>query len=213
MFHRVVMFFLAALICTRVASGSDLPVAIFSAGDLSGWNDKGFKGKTKYALTTEDGRTVLKAESRKGASGLVKKVSVDARKLPILRWSWKISHSLKKEDVKVKKGDDFAARVYVVFPRTIFWKTRAINYVWANRMAKDSSAPSPYTGNAMIVAVESGDDKAGTWVTEERNIYDDYRRLFGEEPPPLGGVAVMSDTDDTEDEVTAWYGDINLGEK
>lgn len=213
MFHRAVVFFLVTLICTKLASGAELPVGIFSAGDLNGWNDKGFKGKTKYCLISEEGKTVLKAESKKGASGLVKKVSVDSKKLPLLRWSWKISHSLKKEDIRSKKGDDFAGRVYVVFPRTIFWKTRAINYVWANKMAKDSSAPSPYTGNALIVAVESGDDKTGTWVTEERNIYEDYKRLFGEEPPTLGAVAVMSDTDDTEDEVTAWYGDITLVEK
>jgi DUF3047 family protein len=209
----MILLIAATIYMPGIPLAADLPVGIFSAGDLSGWNDKGFKGKTKYSLITDDGRTVLKAESKKGASGLVKKVSVDPKKLPILRWTWKISHSLKKEDVKSKKGDDFAARVYVVFPRTIFWKTRAINYVWANKMPKESSAPSPYTGNAMIVAVESGDDKTGTWVTEERNIHEDYRKLFGEEPPSLGGVAVMSDTDDTEDEVTAWYGDISLGEK
>jgi hypothetical protein len=207
------VFFVMLLVTAGFGQAADLPVGIFSAGELSGWSDKGFKGKTKYSLATDEGRTVLKAESCKAASGLIKKVSVDPKKLPIIRWSWKVSHSLKKEDIRSKKGDDFAARVYVVFPRTIFWKTRAINYVWANKMPKDSSAPSPYTSNAMIIAVETGDAKAGTWVTEERNVYEDYRKLFGEEPPTLGGVAVMSDTDDTEDEVVAGYGDITLAEK
>jgi hypothetical protein len=61
--------------------------------------------------------------------------------------------------------------------------------------------------------VESGDEKAGTWVSEERNIREDYRRFFGEEPPRVGAVAVMTDTDDTGDEVTAWYGDITISEK
>src|SRR6185369_8789890 len=104
-----------------------------------------------------------------------------------------IDHTLKREDIKSKKGDDFAARVYVVFPRTFFWRMRAINYVWSAKMPKGSSAPSPYTANSVIVAVESGDDKVGSWVSEERNIYEDYRKIFGEAPPPAGGVAIMTD--------------------
>ncbi|HEY5973744.1 MAG TPA: DUF3047 domain-containing protein [Geobacteraceae bacterium] len=196
------------------ANGADLLVGRFSSADLAGWSDKDFKGKTVYTLVTDGDRTVLKAESRHAASGLIKKVSVDPQKLPLLRWTWKVAHSLKKEDVKSKKGDDFAARVYVVFPRgALFWKTRAINYVWANKLAKGTAVPSPYTKNAMIVAVETGDDRAGSWLSEERNVYEDYRQLFGEEPPTVGAVAVMSDTDDTEDEVTAWFGDITLAGK
>jgi hypothetical protein len=62
----------------------------------------------------------------------------------------------------------------------------------------------------MMVAVESGDENAGTWVTEERNVYEDYRRLFGEDPPDIGAVALMTDTDNTGGEATAYYGDITL---
>ena len=99
----------------------------------------------------------------------------------------------------------------MVFPRTLFWKTKAINYIWANRLPAGESLPNAYTSNAVMVAVESGNDKAGTWVREERNIYEDYRALFGKEPPDLGAVAIMTDTDNTGEEATAWYGDITLG--
>jgi hypothetical protein len=61
-----------------------------------------------------------------------------------------------------------------------------------------------------MVAVESGDGKAGQWVTEERNIFEDYKRFFGEDPPQLGAVALMSDTDNTGDEAVAYFGDISL---
>ncbi|MBI1921108.1 MAG: DUF3047 domain-containing protein [Geobacter sp.] len=212
-------FCVMLLLALPVTSFSgELVVGKFSASDLSGWTDEIFKGKTSYAIVTENNRTVLKAHSDKAASGLIRKVKLDPREYPILRWSWKVEHTLKKEDIKIKKGDDFAARVYVVFPKTAFpklflWKVRAINYVWSSRMPKDTSAPSPYTKNNMIVAVESGDEKAGQWVMEERNIYEDYRKLFGEEPPKTGAIAIMSDTDDTQDEVTAWYGDITLSDK
>ena len=197
---------LGAIQCTA----AELILGEFSSGNLTGWSDKIFKGKTTYTLIKENDKSVLKAHSEKGASGLLKKVKLDPKEYPVLRWSWKVEHALKGEDVTRKSGDDFAARVYVVFPRTFFWQTRAINYVWASRLPKGSSVPSPYTSKALIVAVESGDEKAGQWVNEERNIYEDYRKLFGEEPPMLGAVAIMTDTDDTRDEATAYYGDIFL---
>jgi hypothetical protein len=201
------MLIAALVLATATAAPvPEIPIARFSTSELSGWSDKVFKGKTSYSL--EEG--VLKAHSVKGASGKIKKVSIDTKKYPKLSWSWRIDHTLKGEDIKKKSGDDFAARVYVVFPRTFFWRMRAINYVWAAKMPKGSEAPSPYTSNSVIVAVESGDEKAGSWVSEERNIYEDYKKIFGEEPPLLGGVAIMTDTDDTQDEATAWYGDITL---
>lgn len=200
----IATLFLAA--SSNAAPVTEIPIGRFSASDLSGWSDKAIKGKTAYTL--EEG--ALKAHSVKAASGKIKKVSIDTRKFPKLTWSWRIDHTLKREDIKLKSGDDFAARVYVVFPRTFFWRMRAINYVWAAKMPKESEAPSPYTANSVIVAVESGDEHAGKWVFEERNVYEDYKRIFGEEPPLLGGVVVMTDTDDTLDEATAWYGDITL---
>lgn len=184
----------------------DIPVARFSQEGLSAWSDKKFKGKTDYTLA----EGALVAHSASGASAKIKKISIDTQKYPRLSWSWRIEHTLKREDIARKNGDDFAARVYVIFPRTFFWRMRAINYVWSNKMPKGSHAPSPYTKNSVAVAVESGDSKAGSWVLEERNIYEDYKRIFGEDPPLAGGIAVMTDTDDTQDETTAWYGDITL---
>lgn len=204
----LLLFFLAS--CFALAA--ELAVGRFSAGDLSGWKDEPFRGKDKtaYSLVEQDGRKVIEARSRHSASGLLKKVDLDPAQYPLLRWSWKIAHPLKREDVTKKTGDDFAARVYLVFPGTFFWRTRAINYVWAARLPRNSVVQSPYTANVAIVAVESGNRSAGTWAVEERNICDDFRRAFGEEPPRLGAIAIMTDTDDTGDDVTAWYGDITL---
>lgn len=196
----------AAALAAGAAATQDITVGHFSAGDISGWTEKTFKGHTSYSL--DDGH--LKAHAVKAASGMIRKVNLDPKKYPRLTWSWRVDHTLKHEEIRLKSGDDFAARVYVIFPRTFFWRMRAINYVWAAKMPKGSEARSPYTSNSAIVAVESGDEKAGTWVFEERNIYEDYKKIFGEEPPPLGGVAIMTDTDDTRDEATAWYGDITL---
>jgi len=190
--------------------GENLVLGNFSAGDLTGWNPKVFKGETSYTLVSDGDRRVLKAHSRATASGLYKEVTLKPRKFPVLRWSWKIGGTIRNGNERTKEGDDYAARVYLVFPRTLFWRTKAINYIWANTLPKGESLPNAYTANAMMVAVESGDGKAGTWVTEERNVYEDYRRLFGEEPPEIGAVALMTDTDNTGGEATAYYGDITL---
>lgn len=195
-------------------AGETLPgqitVAAFSKGDLSGWSKKIFKGETEYTIIQVDGRKALRAVSKNAASGLVRKIEKNPAEYPILRWSWKIEHTLKREDGTKKSGDDFAARVYVVFPQVLFWKTRAINYVWSAKLPKGTAIPNAYTANAVMVAVESGDGKAGTWVNEERNIFEDYTRFFGENPPSLGAVALMSDTDNTGDEAVAYFGDIFL---
>ncbi|MCM0081738.1 DUF3047 domain-containing protein [Geomonas sp. Red32] len=200
------LLFSALILAATSTPTADIPVGRFSHSDMTGWSDKAVKGKTSYSI--EDG--VLKAHANKAASGKIKKLSVDTKKYPILTWSWKIEHTLQHEDVTKKQGNDFAARVYVIFPRTFFWRMRAINYVWSAKMPKGSEAKSPHAANSVIVAVESGDEKVGKWVSEERNVYEDYKRIFGEEPPLMGGVAIMTDTDDTQDEVTAWYGDITL---
>jgi hypothetical protein len=100
--------------------------------------------------------------------------------------------------------------VYVVFPSTFFWRTRAVNYIWANRLPRGAFLPNTFTGNAVMVAVESGDGNAGRWIDEERNLAEDYRRAFGEDPPRIGAVAIMTDTDNTGEEAVAWYGAIRF---
>ncbi len=68
------------------------------------------QGRDPYSLAREGGGTVLQASSKNAASGLLKKVKIDASEYPILRWSWKIDHTLKGEDAARKEGDDFAAQ-------------------------------------------------------------------------------------------------------
>jgi hypothetical protein len=61
-----------------------------------------------------------------------------------------------------------------------------------------------------MIVVESGPDRVGQWVTEERNVYEDFRRAFGREAPMISGLALMTDTDNTGETATAWYGDISF---
>ncbi len=208
--NRVAVLSFSLFLMTPSVSPERIVLGNFSDGDLSGWTPKVFHGRTSYSLVVDGERQVLMAQSRGAASGLYKEVTLDPWKYPVLRWSWKIKGTIPKGNGRTKAGDDYAARVYVVFPRTFFFRTRAVNYIWANRIPKGTALPNAFTSNAMMVAVESGDEKTGTWVAEERNVYEDYRTLFGEDPPAIGAVALMTDTDNTGGEATAYYGDITL---
>jgi hypothetical protein len=153
---------------------------------------------------------VLRAEARAAASGLIYKIEYDPKEYPILTWRWKVENILQKGDETKKAGDDYAARVYVVFPHWFFPKTKTINYIWANRLPKGEHVPNPFVSNAVMVAVESGSENVGRWVSERRNIVEDYRRLFGRDPPRAGAIALMTDTDNTGESAVAYYDDIRL---
>lgn len=189
---------------------TELPVSNFAGAGLTGWETKRFRGVTDYRLVSESGQTVVKAVSNASASGLVKKISFDPKQYRYLRWSWKISRTITGGDERTKAGDDYAARIYVVFPGRFFWQTKAVNYIWANSLAKGASLPNAYTANAQMLAVESGNEKAGHWLTEQRDLLADYRVLFGEEPPKAAAIAIMTDTDTTGGSAAAWYGEISL---
>ena len=193
---------------TAVGHAEELVVSRFELEGLSGWTPKSFEGQTEYRLQKEDGRVVVQATSHAAASGMVKQLEFDPAEYRYLRWSWKIADTVKGGDEKTKAGDDYAARLYVVFPGLFFWQTKAINYIWANKLPKGETIPNSFTSNAMMVAVESGTSLAGRWLQEERDIWADYKQLFGQDPPKAGAVAMMTDTDNTGASAVAWYGDI-----
>lgn len=188
----------------------ELAVGNFSREGLSGWESKSFHGVTDYQLITDGEKIVVQATSRAAASGLVKKIDFNPQKYRYLRWSWKIDHPLAAADETTRAGDDYAARVYVVFSGRFFWQTKAINYIWANTLKKGESIANAYTASAMMVAVQSGPENSGQWLNEKRDILADYKKLFGAEPGPASAVAIMTDTDDTGEKAVAWYGDITL---
>lgn len=204
------------LLCALLFSGSDLAraeridVGQFSAGKLDNWETESFSGATQYRLQSLSGRgTVLSASSKASASGLFHKIDIDLNTTPYLHWSWKIDNLIPGADERSKDGDDYPARIYVVFSGGLFfWKTRAINYVWSSNQPVGSEWPNAYTANARMIAVRTGADELGEWRSEARDVRADYRRLFGAEPGRVAAVALMTDTDNTALSARAWYGDI-----
>ena len=189
---------------------AEIVIDDYKGGLSPGWKEKVFKERTRYEVIQEDKESFIKATSRASASALYYEINFDPRAHPILTWRWKVNRILTKGDALKKEGDDYAARVYVVFPSFLFWKTRAINYIWANKLPRGEIVPNAFTSNAMMIAVRSGSGEVGTWVEERRNIVEDYRRCFGQDPPEVGSIAIMTDTDNTGEEAVAWYGPIRV---
>ena len=202
---------LAILVLPSISAADEIQKLSFSAESIIRWEIKSFKGETVYKIISDNGRKVIQADSKSTASGLFKKVSLDPASFRYLRWSWKIKNTIPVGFESKKNGDDYAARVYVIFPGRFFWHTKAINYIWANHLPKGQIIPNAFSANAMMVAVESGPDQTGKWIFEERDILTDYRKLFGSEPHEIGAIAIMTDTDNTGTEATAWYGEISIG--
>jgi len=221
--------------CLWAQSGMILEVGKFSDSQVGttmpdGWKPLTFKKiprHTSYEVVKDGGVTIVKAVSEASASGLIKPVVIDPKEFPIVRWRWKIDNVLQRSDVALKEGDDFPVRLYITFAydpdRVSFGKKlkfkagqalfgdipiAALNYIWETKTPVGTIVDNAYTDFAKMVVIESGAQKVGMWIDEERNIYEDYKKAFGEEPPMINGVAIMSDTDNTKEQVIAYYGDI-----
>ncbi len=192
------------------AAPAEILLDDYRAGLSPRWQEKSFKGRTEYRVRTGEPFPHLEAFSRGSASALYYEISYDPRQYPFLSWWWKVEGVVTGGDARRKDGDDYAARVYVVFPALFFWQTRAVSYIWANRLPAGEAVPNPFTANAVMIALRSGPEQAGRWVRETRNLLLDYRRFFGQDPPKAGAVALMTDTDNTAGVARAFYGPIRI---
>ena len=197
------------------SSPDELTVGDFSNFSLESWEEKSFSGQTSYSLVSLRDAAVLKAESHDSASGLFRKIKVDLNKYPYLNWRWRIEQRLTTSNERVKSGDDYAARIYVIIDGGLLpWRTKAVNYVWANRAEKHDIWPSAFAGkNSMMVALRNNQDPTATWFDEKRNVLNDLGEILGKDLTAIDGIAIMTDTDNNQDETIAYYGDIFFSAK
>ncbi|MBM3343036.1 MAG: DUF3047 domain-containing protein [Betaproteobacteria bacterium] len=186
--------------------------------------------RTRYTLVDDNGATVMRADANASASGLSRAVKVNPAEYPILRWRWKITNVLKASDLTTKAGDDFPARIYVMFDyplekltfaeRTKIRLARALYdpnlpaatlcYVWDGKAPAGTIAPSAYTERVRVIVVESGASRVNQWLTVQRDIATDFKAAFGDVAPMVTAVAIATDTDNTGESATAFFGDISF---
>ncbi|MFP2768884.1 DUF3047 domain-containing protein [Oceanisphaera sp. KMM 10153] len=183
----------------------------FSPADMLGWEPKSFAGDTEYRLVFDRQlqQQVVRASSRAAASALFYEQRIDLDATPWLSWRWRVERFPTVTDERVKAGDDFAVRVYVVVRDG--WtrlSSKAISYVWAQQAGVGQSWANPFAGDkAMMLALRNRQDGGG-WVSEKRNLKADLRRLFGKDFRYIEAVAIMTDADNGKGTAIGYYADI-----
>jgi DUF3047 family protein len=211
-------------------------VTQFSSGQPGGelpagwrsWTVGKYKKATEYVLVTDGGRTVVRASADASASGLSQDVRVNPKDFPLLRWRWKVPELISHADNTQRHTEDSPVRLIVTFrgdksewpfeDRLFAGQIKALTgydmpyatlmYIWENRAPVGTVIPNLHTSRVKMIVAESGKAQLGQWREEVRNVYEDYKRAFGEEPPMTRSVGIMTDTDNTGEKARAYYGDI-----
>ncbi len=237
--RRQTIAFMAALAASRRALAANplvipkLSTAPLGPGPAPGWQHQTLpkvERANQFEIAMDGDRRALRVASSSSASTWLARVTGETGSRPTLQWQWKVSKALAGSDLRIKQGDDYAARLYVLFDlpaerlslgdrlrmqaaRTLAGvevPAAALCYVWGSAQAAGVTGWNPYTDRVRMVVVDGGDTHAGRWRTVNRDLRRDWDEAFGGAMPPVGGIAVGADTDNTRDTVETWFGDIVL---
>ena len=153
---------------------------------------------------------------KESSFGISRKMSIDPKEFPYLNWKWAASRLPDGADIRQRATDDQAAQVYVVFTPTGFPHTLTaplLGYVWDTECPRGTTGRNahPFAGRVRYIVLRNKNDKLGQWITEKRNIYDDYRKLFkdinGGEPPMIVGVTFFINAHNTKTQAESRFCD------
>jgi hypothetical protein len=184
----------------------------FERGLTGRWHQITFFGlkPTAYAVVADGTNTFLSAGATNSNSALMAKLNLKPPAQLWVKWRWKIEHTPKGASDRVLHDYDHAARLIIAFD-TFIGPPRNIDYFWANTEPAGTAMTHPLSGRTQMLALESGNDRAGEWVTEERDVAADWQRLFRDRKmPKIIGIGVLTDTDSTHTRISAGYADIEL---
>ena len=219
-------------------NGALVEAARFSAGRAGeappgGWDPfivSPFSTRTEYRLVESDLSVVLEANAAGSASGFYRRIRIDPTRYPVLEWRWRVLQPLASADPRVPSRADSAARLVISFhgdvtrldfvERTTLRLYKALSgevlpyamlmYIWSSGAPVGTIAPNNYTDKIQMIVVDSGSDRIGEWHEFRRNVLEDYRLAFGEEPWDIVGVGVMTDARNTHEKASAQFGDISF---
>ncbi len=234
MMRRLLFFTIPALAIagSTMANTKSNWIGDFKNG-LAGWAVVRIDKKvpaTRFEPISVGGVNAVQASAVRSMALLTRTVNVDLRQTPVLCWQWRVSGALKTADITRKTGDDQAARIYVGLQlpvNSMSLGTRAklalarstggsavpdgvVNYVWDNRLPIGTVRPNVYTERARVVVMQSGNGRAGRWVSERRNVALDIEKQFKTSAGRIVSIAVSSDTDNTGETVTAAFANLHM---
>jgi hypothetical protein len=218
---------LSALTAVGTVSAGDDVLFREEFNDLKSWSSYSFRNidrQTEYETAVRGDDSVLVATSDASASALISNVRFSVEQYPIISWRWQVARVYKDGNYRQKSGDDYPLRIYVIFeydPQKADFGTKikyelaktlhgeypphsSINYIWANREEERDTVANPFTDRAIMIPLQHGSEHVGSWQEETVNVYQDYLEVFGETPPSMASLAIMSDSDNTGESATAY---------
>jgi Protein of unknown function (DUF3047) len=176
-----------------------------------GWQGQNW-GSPKYDFTIvgESPHKALRLRSEDDSSTISKELKLDVKQYPVLQWRWKVVTLPKGGDARRKETDDEAAQLYVAFPRfPSAVRSRVIGYIWDSTAPAGSIFPSQKVGTVTFVVVRSGDAELGTWHTQTRNVLEDFKKIYGEEPgESVGAISLSINSQNTHSRAESYFGEI-----
>jgi hypothetical protein len=187
---------------------------------VKGWNLVTYFGTppTQYSRVAKG---IVKAESLGSRASLYRAVGEKQKEYSVLTWRWRISNVVRSAIETRKDRFDAAARIMVIFGKRGGlkmgepWEGNGlkIEYLWGTRLPKGRVFDNPAEENCKVYVLESGEEKAGQWVTERRNIRKDFEAAFHVQPGELLAIGIQTDTDQSNEMVTAYYSEPVLKKK
>ena len=179
-------------------------------GIPKGWSQEKEPGpQSKIAVGQERDLPFVQLLSVNDGFGIKKEFSFDIRKHPYLTWRWKATRLPKGGDIRKREADDQAGQIYVLFPRfPAMINTRSMGYIWDAATPAGTSGTSTAYRRMKYVVLQSGTEKLGQWIWETRNVLEDYKKYFQEDPPLVGGLLLYIDTQQTQSSAEIFYADI-----
>ena len=170
---------------------------------------RGADAKTKYSLGKNEYGNFIRSVSENAASGLGKEIKVNLSKTPFLNITWKVEKDLSGINENSKKGHDYAARVFVIKKTGATpLSNRAMNYVYSSNNEINSNQPSPYTKKSIDYVLSTTKEHHDQWITVKANVKEHFKKLHNLDVEELTGLAIMTDTDQTDIKTISYYQNI-----
>ena len=178
-----------------------------------GWELTTHHGTAELAIVSQEIGPALKLHADKSSFFIQKEFNVDLRLTPWLVWQWKITALPKQGDFTRTEQDDQPAQLILAFSKR-FWEIRkCVSYVWGNTApigTMEDTAAGAFLPliDVKAVVVRSGETDMDTWISESRNVFEDYKQLYGKEPESVVGIRIQINSQHTEAQAESLWGRI-----
>jgi hypothetical protein len=207
---RGTLLLILFLSVTPARASERMVVADFSSGvDANGvplgWQLKKKSGKADFAVIKDGHIHAVHMRSMDSSFAFQKLVKVNTRNYPLLSWKWKVTKLPGGADLRTPEADDQAAQLFLAFS-----DAKVIVYLWDTTAPQGlmEDVPAPPFVTIKAIVLRSGDLETGKWITETRNAHQDYRRLFDREPPPVVGMRLQINSQNTDTSAESYFADV-----